>query len=217
MNKSIFSHRKIEKYNNYFKLLGLNSNITLSYLNTKFLISLFITFFFILSNIYGFIISPLVYILANYLIDYIVIKTNIKKRTIMLEKDSIIFFKVVYFSYNSNKNLRTALKIATSNVNNGISNEFRKVLEDAKMGKNLYKALKDFEEQIPSYKVQMIIDNINEAINLGSDVNLLLLDQISFLEESIRSYQERYIAFIPIKSLLLFIILIIPIIFIIFI
>ena len=98
MNSHLFSKRHINKIGNKLLLLGSSENRALPYLTLKsiFVISLVILVATI--NVYGLIIAPLLLIFLNIFLDYVVLDHEIKIRKTKLEKDAIIFFKVLYFN-----------------------------------------------------------------------------------------------------------------------
>ena len=214
MNK-IFSKNHLDRINNKLLLLGVTDNRANMYLTVKLAMIVILCVIIAAFNVYGLLLAPIVFIIMYFLIDYVVINRRIKKRRIEMEKDGVLFFKIVYFSYNNNHNLKVALKVATNNVNNSLSNEFKKTLDETSYGKSLYDALNDLEKRIPSNKIGMIISNLNEAIIMGSDASKLLLDQVNFLDLSVKNRYEKMISHIPIKVLVAFSLIILPIIFII--
>ena len=214
MSNKLFSHKHLDKINNKLLQLGITDNRALAYLTTKLVICLILAFICAISNVYGIIASPFVFLILYFLMDYLIIDLSIKKRKYQLEKDSIIFFKVLYFNYRNNKNLKVALKVATNNVNNALSKEFKRSLDETDVGKSLYNALKDLEKRIPSNKINMAIANLNESMVLGSDATSLLESQIEFLNLTVKNYQERKISRVPIKIAIAFILIIAPIIYI---
>ena len=214
MNK-IFSKNHLDRINNKLLLLGVTDNRANMYLTVKLAMIVILCVIIAAFNVYGLLLAPIVFIIMYFLIDYVVINRRIKKRRIEMEKDGVLFFKIVYFSYNNNHNLKVALKVATNNVNNSLSNEFKKALDETNYGKSLYDALNDLEKRIPSNKIGMIISNLNEAIIMGSDASKLLLDQVNFLDLSVKNRYEKMISHIPIKVLVAFSLTILPIIFII--
>ncbi|MBO4246161.1 MAG: type II secretion system F family protein [Bacilli bacterium] len=212
MNK-IFSQKHLDRINHKLLQLGVIDNRALAYLTVKLVICVIISFLIAIINVYGIIAAPFVFIILYFLIDYLVIDLGIKKRRCQLEKDSIIFFKILYFNYRSSKNLKVALKVATNNVNNDLSKEFKRALDETEVGKSLYNALKDLEKRIPSNKLNMAISNLNESMVLGSDVTELLENQIKFFSLSVKNYQAQKISRVPIKIAIIFMVIIVPIIY----
>ena len=212
MNSRIFSKRHIDNLNKRLLLLGSNDNRALPYLTIKCAFLLIICILLTAINVYGIILSPLIFIFLYLLIDYIVIDKEIKKRKIKLEKDALIFFKVLYFNYLNNQNLKVALKITANNINNDLAKEFKKAIDDTKLGKNLYDSLNDLEKRIPSNEINAIITNLNEAILLGNDASHLLKKQINYLELNQINFEDKIISKIPIKVAIAFLFIIVPII-----
>ena len=212
MNNKIFSERHLNKVNQKLLLLGSNDNRALPYLTLKAVLIFVPCVVLMFISIYGLIAAPFVFIFLYILTDYVVINREIKRRQIKLEKDGLLFFKVLYFNYINNRNLKVALKITTNNVANDLSKEFKKALDETDLGKNLYDALNDLEKRIPSNSINAIITNINEAILLGNDAEELLKKQIHYLELNEINYQDKMISKIPIKVAIAFILIILPII-----
>lgn len=210
MFNHIFSKSHIKRINKKLIKLGNYQNKGNYYLNVKLIFLIFIFFYNIVLSVYGLLISPIITIIMYFVYDYICLDLPIKRRTYKLEKESITFFKVVYFAYLSNKNLKMSLMIATKNMDSELSKEFNKVFEETNYGKNLYDALKDLERRIPSAKLKIIISNINEAIHIGNDVTELLNNQINYLEECNYLEEEKKYAKLPLKLCFAVLLLIIP-------
>ena len=212
MNSRFFSKRHIDYINKKLLLLGSNDNRALPYLTLKTAFIFAICIGIAAISVYGLIIAPIVFIISYILIDYIVIDKEIKMRKLKLEKEALIFFKVLYFNYINNQNLKVALKITANNLNSTLAKEFKKALDDTKLGKNLYDSLIDLEKRIPSNEINAIITNLNEAILLGNDASSLLKKQIYYLELNQINIEDKIISKIPIKVALAFTLIIIPII-----
>ena len=129
MNNKIFSERHLNKVNQKLLLLGSNDNRALPYLTLKTVLIIVPCVVLMFISIYGLIAAPFIFILLYILTDYVVINREIKKRQIKLEKDGLLFFKVLYFNYINNRNLKVALKITTNNVANDLSKEFKKAFK----------------------------------------------------------------------------------------
>ena len=211
MNNRVFSDRHLNKINQKLLLLGSNDNRALPYLTLKTVLIFIPCVAVMFVSIYGLILAPFIFIFLYFYTDYIVIYREIRKRKIKLEKDGVLFFKVLYFNYINNRNLKVALKITTNNINNDLSKEFKKALDETNLGKSLYDALNDLEKRIPSNNINAIITNINEAILLGNDSEELLKKQIYYLELNEINFQDKMISKIPIKVAIAFIFIILPI------
>ncbi len=211
MNNRVFSNRHLNKINQKLLLLGSSDNRALPYLTLKTVLIFIPCVAAMFVSIYGLILAPFIFIFLYFYTDYIVIYREIRKRKIKLETDGVLFFKVLYFNYINNRNLKVALKITTNNINNDLSKEFKKALDETNLGKSLYDALNDLEKRIPSNNINAIITNINEAILLGNDSEELLKKQIYYLELNEINFQDKMISKIPIKVAIAFIFIILPI------
>ncbi len=217
MFNHIFSKKRIESVTTKLKYVNAyNYNKAEYYLTLKLIFLLIVFFVLVLISPYGLIISPIVTLLMSFLYDYYVFNITIKKRKQELENDAIIFFKALYFAYNSSNNLKQALLLTTKNINNELSKLFNIAINETGYGKNLSDALKNLDEHIPSTLINMMISNLSQAIISGSDHRLLLSKQIRYLVEKKDGHDDKIASLIPLRLVLVAISLLIPVVLVIY-
>ena len=122
------------------------------------------------------------------------------------------FFEVMTLSLESGKSIVDSIKIATKNVNNDLSNEFKKVLDEMKYGKGLNEALDSLRERIPSEEVNSIILHISESNTLGNDIVEDIYTQIDYIRDKQVLKIKAIINKIPIKVSIISVLFYIPLI-----
>ena len=181
----------------------------------RFIISLIVTVLLLFSSKIGYIIGPVVGILYYYLFEVFSLDLAIKKRTKLLEDNSLEFFDVLLVILKSEKNIKNALLKAVDIVDNELSKEFKECLEEVNLGKNLDDVLVEMNKTIPSDLVANIILDMTEASKLGNNIN----ESISLQLENIKVKRNKEIInrlkIVPLKMAILciFFILIVLIVF----
>lgn len=211
--KLLYTKRSLNKIVKKINQLGPNTKIEIN----KFLLSkLFVLLFtFIISLLifeFGYIISPVLTVIAFYIYDYLLLDININKRARKLEHDAIFFFEVLSLTLQSERNLKKCLETTTEAIDSDLSTEFKVVLKEVKLGKSLTESLNDCKERIPSKNVCNVLLNIIESNTYGNNIVDSLNNQIDYLmDKRILDIKEQ-INKMPIKISIISVLLFIPII-----
>ena len=211
--KKIYSENTINKINKKIKLLGSNCNYnSIKILNTRLTISILLFSLIMIISSYGYILSPIITITYWFLDEYIMLDLKLKKRIALLDEEAIMFFEVLFLSLEGGKNINDALKATTDSIDNELSLEFKKCLEEANMGKSFEKALKDTKSRIPSDTINNIIISITESSYYGNNISDVLKEQVDYLREKRILYVKTKINKLPIKISVISVLFFIPII-----
>ena len=157
-------------------------------------------------------IIPFILILYYNLFYYVFITSPLNKRIKKLDKDALAFFEVLTLSLESGKNLENSLELTCYNIDNDLSNEFKRSLLEIRFGKSLMEALEALKKRIPSDTVNNIILNITQTSVFGSSIIDTMNTQVEYLrEKQIMEVKER-INKIPNKVSIISVIFIVPLI-----
>lgn len=206
MKKTI---KRIEKKN---KLFGLSHNYNVYEL---LLVHISITLLILLLTIIlkfkviTCIIFTIVYFISG---EYIFFDMRLNKRARKLEKESLFYFQILSLNLESGSNLGKAIELTSRNVDNSLSIEFNKVIEDITFGKSLNESLEDLKERIPSDTVNNIILNLMESNIYGSNIIESLDNQLSYLSDKLLLDTKARINKMPIKISLVSVFIFIPLI-----
>ena len=215
MNNSIFKkvYRKktINRLEKKCKMLGNNSKIKpIFFMNIRVLGSILLFILFLFFNESGYIYGPLFavifYIGCEYYLDY-----KIKKRSELLNYEAIFFFQVLALTLESGKNLQGGIELTINSVNSEISDEFRKTLNEIKLGKSLNEALISMKNRIPSEEINTVLLNIREASLFGNNIIDSLNNQIEYLRDKKLLSIRAKINKMPLKISVISVVFIIPI------
>lgn len=178
------------------------------------LISSVILFVILLFSVkYGYIVSPIVTIIYYFIIEYIVLDLSLMRRVNELENDALEYFPVFLLSLKGEGNIKKALIVSTDVVNNSLSNEFRRVLYNERMGKSLDESLLTLKKRIPSdYIVNMII-SIIEANRMGNSITENINEQLRYIEDSKNKSILKSYRIIPFKMAIISIMFVFAILF----
>ena len=162
--------------------LGYNINpLVFIYMRLISSLLLFIVLLFLVD--YGYVVAPIVTVLYYVFIEVVVLDFSIKVRTKEIEYDALEFMPIFLLSLKSGRNVKKSLVYTTDIVDNTLSNEFKKVLYDEKIGKSLDEALMNLKLRIPSDLVVNMIVSIVEANRLGNNINDSINNQLSYIED----------------------------------
>ena len=207
---NIYRKSTIDRLNKKFKLINLKLDV-ITFMNYRLFITVIILVLFLLFNnkgyIYGPIVSILVYIMFEYYIDY-----RIKIRQNNLNYQAIFFFQVLILTLESGKNLEGGIELTCKFIDNDLSNEFKRSLDEVKIGKSIIESLNNMKERIPSEEVNTVILNITQSAIFGNNIIESLNNQIDYLrEKKILDIKSR-INKMPLKISVISVVFIIPII-----
>lgn len=175
----ISSNKKLQKKIEY---MGLNFNYKI--FNIMRIIGSLILFIFLLFFIdYGYIVAPIATIAYYVFVEYVILDLGIKRRIKTLEEDALEFIPVFMISLKSGRNIKNAISISTEIVNNDLSLEFKKVLNNVQLGKSLDESLNILKSRMPSEILNNIIISIMEANRLGNNINESVNIQLDYIRE----------------------------------
>ena len=115
-------------------------------------------------------------------------------------------------SLETGRNLKTALEITSNNIDNELSDEFKRMLEEVKYGKGLSEALDSLKLRIPSETINNIILNISQSNIFGNSIIETMYNQIDYIRDKQIMTTKAIINKIPLKVSVISVIFIIPLI-----
>lgn len=164
------------------------------------LISCIILFLILLLGVdYGYLVAPIVAIAYYMFIEIVILDLGIRRRGLELEEDALNFMPIFLTALKQGRNVKNALVLSTSVVNNTLSDEFKVVLRDVNIGKSLEEALNMLKNRIPSIIINNMIIGIIEANRLGIDINENINIQLSYIKDKKRKEILSYYKKIPLK------------------
>jgi len=208
--RRIFSKKSINKVKNKLAMLGPNNKIDLySFLNIKLILLIFVFLFVLFTSKIGFLLAPVITTITYVLYDFVFLDLKIKKRTNILEHDAIFFFQVLALTIQSENNLKLCLEITSNSIDSDLSNEFKMVLNEVKLGKSLTESLQNLHNRIPSKAINNVVLNLIEANEYGNSIGDALQNQIDYITDKrildIKGQINKMPTKISIVSVLLFI------------
>ena len=212
-NSFIYRKKDIEKIDKKLRLFGISSKYNTQYfLNIRLLLSIlvFLLLFLVLDN--GYIIGPIGSIIFYYIFTYLMIDKPLKVRELKLEKEGFYFIEIMTLSIEEGRNIESAIKVASENVDSEIALEFREMLNQVKLGKSFNEALEDMREKIPSDAINNIISNIMQASLFGSGILETMYNQLDYLRDKQIMEIKSEIAKIPTKISVFSVLIFIPLI-----
>ena len=209
--KKIYRKKTIKKFEDKCKLLGNNSKIKpISFLNIRFFGTLIIFILLLLFHNKGYVYAPICsvifYIGCEYYLDY-----TIKLRSDKLNYEAIFFFQVLVLTLESGKNLQGGIELTVKSIDSEISNEFKRTLNEIKLGKTLNESLISMKERIPSEEINTVLLNIREATHFGNNIIESLNNQIEYLRDKKMLNIKAKINKMPMKISVVSVVFIIPI------
>ena len=208
----IYTKRTIKRINEKNKLFGLSHNYNVDeLLLSHLIISLFIFLILILTKL-NIIVSLIITVIYFKAMEYFFFDYPLLKRAKKLEKESIFYFQILSLNLESGTNLGKAIKLTSNNIDNDLSKEFNKVIDDVSLGKSLNEALDDLKLRIPSDTVNNIILNLVESNIYGSNIVESLSNQLSYLSDKLILDTKARINKMPIKISLVSVFIFIPLI-----
>lgn len=208
----IYTKRTIKRIKEKNKLFGLSHNYNVDeLLLSHLIISLFIFLILILTKI-NIIVSLIIVVIYFKTMEYFFFDYLLLKRAKKLEKESIFYFQILSLNLESGTNLGNAIELTSNNIDNDLSKEFNKVMEDVSLGKSLNEALDDLKLRIPSDTVNNIILNLVESNIYGSNIVESLSNQLSYLSDKLILDTKARINKMPIKISLVSVFIFIPLI-----
>ena len=211
MFDKLYRKNTINRINKKYKLLGYDKkNKATVFLNCRLITTILVFIFFMLNSdkgyIYGPILSILVYISFEYILD-----NKIKKRANKLNYEAIFYFQVLALTLEAGKNLQGGIELASKSIDNELSHEFIKTLNEVKMGQSLTQSLTNMKSRIPSEEINTVLLNITQSQIFGNNIIDSLNNQIDYLRDKKLLNIKGKINKMPVKISVISVIFIIPI------
>lgn len=211
IGEKIYSDKTIKMVEKKVNLLGVNCDYDpINLLNIRFISSISIFFVLLYFVDFGYLVAPVVTFIYYLLFFPVLLDTKIKARGKRLEKDSMYFFEVLVLSLEAGRGIKTSIEITTNNIDSELSDEFKKVLSDINLGKNLDDALEDLKYRIPSESINNIILNIRQSNIFGNNIVSTVYAQLDYIREKKIMDTKAQISKIPVKISIVSVIFFIP-------
>ena len=210
--RKIYQDKTINKITKKVKLLGVDCKYDVIDLLNKRVISSLALFFIILifsSKVY--IYCPIITIIYYFGIEYLFLDYKIKQRASKLDYEALYFFEVLALTLESGRNLKASLEMTADSIDNSLSREFKKCINEVNLGKSLTEALNDMKERIPSQTINNVILNITQSNIFGNSIVDSLYNQIDYLRENKVLEVKAKISKLPVKISAISVIFFIPI------
>lgn len=207
----IYRKKTIEKITKKCKMLGSNRKLDpYRFMNYRLILTIITFMIFIIFSSQGYIYAPLfsiiVYVGAEYYLDL-----KIKKRSEKLNYEAIFFFQVLVLTLESGKNLEGGISLTCKSINSEISDEFKKTLNDVRLGKSLIESLESMKNRIPSEEINTVLLNITQSTIFGNNIIDSLNNQIEYLRDKKLLSIKAKINKMPMKISVISVVFIIPI------
>lgn len=209
---SIYTKKTIERINKKNTLLGISYNYDInSLLCSHLLISIFIfiVIFIIKKDL---LISLIITVGYFALFEYVFFDLRLKKREKLLEKESSFYFQILSLTLEAGNNLKGAIELTSKTIDNTLSKEFRRVIEDTELGKSLTESLNDLKLRIPSDTVNNIILNLLESNIYGNNMIESLNNQLDYLNDKLLLETKGRINKMPVKISIVSVLIFVPLI-----
>ena len=209
----LYREENIKEITRKINCLGNDAKMSASdFLNSRIISTIFVFFSSLIFFKNGYIYAPFLAILYYYLFYYCLITYPLKKRVAKLDREALQFFEILTLTLKSGRNLEQSLRVTCDNVDNEISDEFKKSLFEIDFGKSLMEALNDMKKRMPSEAVNNIILNITQTSQFGNSILETMYNQIDFLREKQILDIKGRINKIPNKVSIISVIFIVPLI-----
>ena len=211
--KKIFNKGLIKRVEDKVNLLGQSMNEdALTILSVRLITSVLLFVVMFMSFEHGYILSVVLVVIYNFLFEYIVLDSKIKKREKKINNEAIYFFEVLTLSLQTGRNLAEAISITVNSVDGELSLEFKEALRQTKFGKSLNESLNDMQKRIPSDSVNNIVLALTQANIYGSSIISTLNNQIDYLRERRKMEIKAQISKVPTKISIISVFFFIPLI-----
>ena len=210
--RKIYPKSAIDRINKKNKLLGISYNYDLdSLLKSHLLISVFI-FMIVLIIKNDLMLSLFLTVIYFMTAEYFFFDIRLKKRSKLLEKESSFYFQILSLTLETGSNLLGAIDLTSNTIDNTLSREFRRVVEDVDLGKSLTESLNDLKLRIPSDTVNNIILNLLESNIYGNNMIESLNNQLDYLNDKILLETKAKINKMPVKISIVSVLIFVPLI-----
>ncbi len=192
----------MKKLKKKIRYLGINYDpYIFVLLKTSLTIVLFL--YLVLTLKTGYIIAPLISLIFYIFVEYLLIDMPIYIRKLRLEKDALDFIPALLLNLKNGKSIKVSIKNSCKVIDNELSEEFNRVLNNTRVGLTIEESLKDLETRIPSIYIQNIIVDLKDNIKYGTKVLDTIELQLSSLEEHYNNSIINRNKMIPIELCLL--------------
>ena len=210
--RKIYRDKTINKITKKVKLLGVDCKYdVIDLLNKRVISSLALFFIILIFSSKGYIYGPIITIIYYFGIEYLFLDYKIKQRASKLDYEALYFFEVLALTLESGRNLKASLEMTADSIDNSLSREFKKCINEVNLGKSLTEALNDMKERIPSQTINNVILNITQSNIFGNSIVDSLYNQIDYLRENKVLEVKAKISKLPVKISAISVIFFIPI------
>ena len=154
--------------------------------------------------------SILIVIAYFFLAEYFFFDYRLAKRRKKLEKQSTFFFQILSLTLESGNNLKNSIDLTCKNMDNELSREFKKAMDDMTLGKSLNESLDDLKTRIPSDTINNIILNLMESNIYGNNMIESLNRELDYISDKIILEAKGKINKMPIKISVVSVLIFIP-------
>ena len=213
LRTKIVRNKTANNFDKKLKLLGSNYDYNAVYiLNFRLITTILLFLIVLLLKPFSIIWAPIISAIYYYGFKYLFLDYRIKRRETRLDIDAFYYFEMLTIILESGKNLKEALEITTNTLNSELSIEFRKTLNEVRIGKKLGNALSDMKNRIPNESINNIIITLIQSNMYGTNLIESLNNQVEYLREKRLLEIKGKIMKLPVKLTLASIIFFIPII-----
>ena len=215
MNNKVYSkiYRKktLNRISKKCKLLGVNNKLNpIKFMNYRVFITALVFILLLIFNSKGYIYAPILALVTYFGAEYY-LDLKVKKRSEKLNYEAIFFLQVLVLTLESGKNLQGGIALTCRSINSEISDEFKKTLNEVKLGKSLIESLESMKERIPSEEINTVLLNITQSTIFGNNIIDSLNNQIEYLRDKKLLNIKAKINKMPMKISVISVVFIIPI------
>lgn len=180
----IYTKETIARIKKKNKQFGVEHNYDVDLiLGNHLIISIFI---FIIALIDTTLLKSILIVIAYFfLAEYFFFDYRLAKRRKKLEKQSTFFFQILSLTLESGNNLKNSIDLTCKNMDNELSREFKKAMDDMTLGKSLNESLDDLKTRIPSDTINNIILNLMESNIYGNNMIESLNRELDYISDKI--------------------------------
>ena len=205
----IYTKETIARIKKKNKQFGVEHNYDVDLiLGNHLIISIFI---FIIALIDTTLLKSILIVIAYFfLAEYFFFDYRLAKRRKKLEKQSTFFFQILSLTLESGNNLKNSIDLTCKNMDNELSREFKKAMDDMTLGKSLNESLDDLKTRIPSDTINNIILNLMESNIYGNNMIESLNRELDYISDKIILEAKGKINKMPIKISVVSVLIFIP-------
>lgn len=205
----IYTKETIARIKKKNKQFGVEHNYDVDLiLGNHLIISIFI---FIIALIDTTLLKSILIVIAYFfLAEYFFFDYRLAKRRKKLEKQSTFFFQILSLTLESGNNLKNSIDLTCKNMDNELSREFKKAMDDMTLGKSLNESLDDLKTRIPSDTINNIILNLMESNIYGNNIIESLNRELDYISDKIILEAKGKINKMPIKISIVSVLIFIP-------